>query len=59
MCREDSEIRNNLVMCALEDVYAGSYVSLTEEGQAKVDEGIENGTIQVYDPDQLKIPFTE
>lgn len=59
MCRENSGIRNDLVMCALEDVYAGSYVSLTEEGQAKVDEGIENGTIQVYDPDQLKIPFTE
>jgi hypothetical protein len=59
MYRENKNIRNDLVMYALEDIYAGSYVSLTEEGQAKVDEGIKNGTIQVYDPDQLKIPFED
>jgi hypothetical protein len=59
MYRANKEIRNDLVMFALDDIYAGSYVSLTEEGQAKVDEGIENGTIQVYDPDQLKITFPE
>ena len=57
MYRENKEIRNDLVMIALEDVYDGMYVHLTEEGQAKVDKGVEDGTIKVYDPDQLTIPF--
>lgn len=59
MYRANKEIRNDLVMIALDDIYAGSYVFLTEEGKAKVDEGIENGTIKVYDPDQLAIPFED
>ena len=57
MYRENSEIRNDLVMFALDDIYAGSYVTLTEEGEAKVKAGIEDGSVKVYDPDQLEIPF--
>jgi hypothetical protein len=53
----NKEIRNDLVMSALDDVYAGFYVSLTEEGKAKIEAGIENGSVKVYDPDQLTIPF--
>lgn len=56
---ENKEIRNDLIMSALDDIYAGMYVVLTEEGQAKVDAGIENGSIKVYDPDQLTINFPE
>ena len=59
MYRENDDIRDDLIVYAREDIYEGSFVHLTEEGQAKVDEGIENGTIQVYDPDQLKIPFED
>lgn len=59
MYRENKEIRNDLVMDALEDVYAGSYVFLTDEGKEKVEKGIEDGSVKVYDPDQLAIPFTE
>lgn len=59
MYRANKEIRNDLVMIALEDIYAGSYVFLTEDGEQKVKEGIENGTIKVYDPDQLKLPFED
>ena len=59
MYRENEEIRNDLVMYALEDVYAGMYVFLTDEGKEKVEKGVEDGTIQVYDPDQLTIPFTD
>lgn len=59
MYRENKEIRNDLVMDALEDVYAGSYVFLTDEGKEKVEKGIEDGSVKVYDPDQLTIPFTE
>ena len=59
MYRENKEIRNDLVMIALEDIYAGSYVFLTEDGEQKVKEGIENGTVKVYDPAQLKLPFED
>lgn len=53
----NNEIRNDLVMYALDDIYAGSYVELTEEGKAKIEAGIEDGSVKVYDPDQLTIPF--
>lgn len=59
MYRANKEIRNELVMIALEDIYAGSYVFLTEDGEQKVKEGIENGTVKVYDPAQLKLPFED
>ena len=59
MYRANKEIRNDLVMIALEDIYDGSYVFLTEDGEQKVKEGIENGTVKVYDPAQLKLPFED
>lgn len=59
MYRENKEIRNDLVMIALDDIYDGSYVFLTEDGEQKVKEGIENGTVKVYDPAQLKLPFED
>lgn len=59
MYRENKDIRNDLVMFALEDIYAGSYVFLTDEGKEKVEKGIEDGSVKVYDPDQLTIPFED
>ena len=59
MYRENKEVRNNLVMFALEDIYAGSYVFLTENGKEKVEKGIKDGSVNVYDPDQLTIPFED
>lgn len=59
MYRENKEIRNDLVMYALEDIYAGSYVFLTDEGKEKVEKGIEDGSVKVYDPDQLLLPFED
>jgi hypothetical protein len=59
MYRENKEIRDDLVMYALDDVYAGSYVFLTDEGKAKVEAGIEDGSVKVYDPDQLQLPFED
>ena len=59
MYRANKEIRNDLVMIALDDIYAGSYVFLTDEGKAKVEAGIEDGSVKVYDPDQLLLPFDE
>lgn len=59
MYMENKDIRNDLVMFALEDVYAGSYVFLTDEGKEKVEKGIEDGSVKVYDPNQLTIPFED
>ena len=59
MYRENKNIRDDLVMYALEDVYAGSYVFLTEEGKEKIDAGIEDGSVKVSDPDQLTLPFED
>lgn len=59
MYRENKEIRNDLVMIALDDVYTGSYVFLTDEGKEKVEKGIEDGSVKVYDPNQLTIPFED
>jgi len=59
MYRENKDIRNDLVMFALEDIYAGSYVFLTDEGKEKVEKGIEDGSVKVYDPDQLTLPFED
>ena len=66
MYRENKEIRNDLVMDALEDVYAGFYVYITDEGQARLDElkaqreeDIREGRIVLPDPAQLEIPFTD
>ena len=59
MYMENKDIRNDLVMFALEDIYAGSYVFLTDEGKEKVEKGIEDGSVKVYDPNQLTIPFED
>ena len=63
MYRENNRIREDLVMGALEDVYAGSFVFIIPESaerlKAEYDEGVENGTIKVPDPDQMELPFTE
>ena len=66
MYRENKEIRDDLVMDALEDVYAGSYVFITEDGEQKLqelrdqrEEGIREGRIVLPDPDQLELPFAE
>ena len=57
MYLENKEIRDDLVISAREDVYSGSYVFLTDEGKEKVEKGIEDGTVKVYDPAQLSIEF--
>ena len=66
MYRENSEIRNDLVMSALEDVYAGSYVRISKEGEEKLqelreqrEEDIREGRITLPDPAQLTIPFED
>ena len=66
MYRENKEIRNDLVMDALEDVYAGSYVFITDEGEKKLQElrdqredDIQEGRIVLPDPAQMELPFTE
>ena len=54
MYRENKDIINDLVMYALDDIYAGSYVFLTDEGKEKVKKSEE-----AYDPNQLTIPFED
>lgn len=57
MYRENREIRNELIMNALEDIYAGSYVFITKDAEERMKEMVENGEIQLPDPAQLKIDF--
>ena len=61
MYRENKDVRDDLVMATLEDIYAGSYVYILPESEARIkqeyDEGVENGTIVVPDPAQLELPF--
>ena len=66
MYRENNEIRNDLVMSALDDVYADSYVRITKEGEEKLqelreqrEEDIREGRITLPDPAQLTIPFED
>ena len=66
MLRENKDIRNDLVMYALEDVYAGQYVYITEKGEEKLqelrdqrEEDIREGRITIPDPDQMELPFNE
>ena len=56
MYRENREIRNDLVLFALDDIYIGSYVFLTEEGKKKVESSAEEYA-KKHDPNQLEIPF--
>lgn len=57
MYRENSNIKDDLVMIALEEVYTGSYVYITEDAKQRLQEMIDNGEVTVPDPAQLKIPF--
>lgn len=66
MHRENKNVRNDLVMDALEDIYAGSYVFITDEGEQKIqelrdqrDEDIREGRITLPDPAQLELPFAD
>ena len=58
MYRENDNIRNDLVEYALEDVYAGSYVFLTEEGEEKLAAAEEAAKRKIESmKGQLEIPF--
>lgn len=52
-----NEVSDTIIMDTLEDIYDGSYVSITEEAQDRINQGIQDGTIKTYDPAQLTIPF--
>jgi hypothetical protein len=57
MYRKNKDVRNDMVMRALDDVYAGSYVFITKDAEDRIKEAVENGEVQLYDPAQLEIPF--
>jgi len=57
MYRENKEIRNDLAMSALEDIYAGCYVFITDDAKERIKEAVENGEVHLYDPAQLELPF--
>ena len=61
MYRENKRVRDDLVITALEDVYAGSFVFVIPESAERLkqeyDEGVENGEIKIPDPAQLELPF--
>ena len=58
MYRENERIREDLVMETLEgDVYAGSYVFITEEAKERIEDDIREGRIIPYDPAQLELPL--
>lgn len=66
MYRENKDIRADLAMDTLEDIYAGSYVFITPEGEQKLEElraqreeDIREGRIVLPDPAQMKLPFSE
>ena len=58
MAREDKDIRWSLVTITLEDVYDGSYVILTKNGQEKVD-AYQKWYAEHHDPDQLELPLND
>ena len=57
MYRENKEIRDYLEMSALEDIYAGFYVFITDNAKERIKEAVENGEVRLYDPAQLELPF--
>ena len=57
MYRENKDVRNDMVMRALDDVYAGSYVFITKDAEDRIKEAVENGEVQLYDPAQLTLPL--
>ena len=54
-----SYLRDELVMDALDDIYAGSYVFITDEAKERLAEDIREGRVVIPDPNQLEIPFPE
>lgn len=54
-----NEVSHTIIMDTLEDIYGGSYVSITKEAQDRINQGIQDGTIKTYDPAQLTIPFED
>lgn len=66
MYRENKDIRNDLVYITLEDVYAGMYVYITDEGKQKLadlkaqwEEDVREGRIVLPDPEQLELDLKE
>lgn len=59
MYRKNKGIKDDLLMATLEDIYAGSYVFITDEAKERLREMIESGEIKIPDPDQMEIPFAE
>ena len=58
MYRENERIREDLVMETLDgDVYAGSYVFITDEAKERMEGDIREGRVIAYDPAQLELPF--
>ena len=57
MYKSNDDIRNELVLSALDDIYAGSYVFITDDAKECIKEAVENGEVQLYDPAQLELPF--
>ena len=57
MYKSNDDIRNELVLSALDDIYAGSYVFITDDAKERIKEAVENGEVQLYDPAQLELPF--
>jgi hypothetical protein len=56
MYRANKNIRNDLVMIALDDIYPGSYVFLTDECKERA-EACREEFEKKHDPNQLTIPF--
>lgn len=56
MYRANNNIRNDLVMIALDDIYPGSYVFLTDECRERA-EACKEEFEKKHDPNQLTIPF--
>lgn len=56
MYRANKNIRNDLVMIALDDIYPGSYVFLTDECKERA-EACKEEFEKKHDPNQLTIPF--
>ena len=66
MYHENNDIKYDLVVDAIEDVFAGQYVYITDDGKdkleklkAKYEEDIREGRIVLPDPNQMEIPFEE
>lgn len=57
MYKRNKNIRDDLIMGVLEDIYAGSYVFITDKAKERIAEDIKEGRIIIPDPAQLELPF--